>query len=101
MNFGAASRAIHSPVLVPPVNEIALISGFVTTAAPAFGPVPWTMFNDDVQKGYFDVYDQYLMNILYHPEVRPGMTVQEVKAVLPQVLADVRAFVARVNKLEP
>ena len=38
--------------------------------------VPWTMFNDDVQKGYFDVYDQYLLNILYHPAIRPGMTVK-------------------------
>lgn len=61
--------------------------------------VPWTMFNDDVQKGYFDVYDQYLLNILYHPAIRPGMTVPEVKAVLPQVLADVRSYVAKVNKL--
>jgi hypothetical protein len=63
--------------------------------------VPWTMFNDDVQKGYFDVYDQYLMNILYHPEVKPGMTVQEVKAVLPQVMGDVRSFVGRTNGLQP
>ncbi|WP_041808033.1 DUF2927 domain-containing protein [Rhodopseudomonas palustris] len=61
--------------------------------------VPWTMFNDDVQKGYFDVYDQYLLNILYHPAIRPGMTVPEVKAVLPQVLTDVRSYVARVNRL--
>ncbi|WP_425328743.1 DUF2927 domain-containing protein [Rhodopseudomonas palustris] len=61
--------------------------------------VPWTMFNDDVQKGYFDVYDQYLMNILYHPEIKPGMTVQEVKSVLPQVMADVRSFVGKVNGL--
>ena len=27
--------------------------------------VPWTMFNDDVQMGFFDIYDQYLLNILY------------------------------------
>jgi hypothetical protein len=26
--------------------------------------VPWTMFNDDVQMGFFDVYDQYLLNVL-------------------------------------
>ncbi|MGO3932027.1 DUF2927 domain-containing protein [Rhodopseudomonas pseudopalustris] len=63
--------------------------------------VPWTMFNDNVQKGYFDVYDQYLMNILYHPEVKPGMTVQEVKAVLPQVMSDVRSFVGKTNGLSP
>jgi hypothetical protein len=61
--------------------------------------VPWTMFNDDVQMGFFDVYDQYILNILYHPLVRPGMTVPKVRAVLPEVLADVRAFVAKTNKL--
>jgi hypothetical protein len=61
--------------------------------------VPWTMFNDDVQMGFFDVYDQYILNILYHPSIKAGMTVQEVKALLPQVLIDVRAFVAKVNNL--
>jgi Protein of unknown function (DUF2927) len=63
--------------------------------------VPWTMFNDQVQKGFFDVYDQYLLNILYHPRIRPGMTREEVRAVLPEVLPSVRAFVAKVNGLEP
>jgi Protein of unknown function (DUF2927) len=61
--------------------------------------VPWTMFNDDVQMGFFDIYDQYILNILYHPSIKAGMTVQEVKAVLPQVLLDVRAWVTKVNGL--
>ena len=52
--------------------------------------VPWTMFNDNVSMGYFDVYDQYLLNLLYDPRIKPGMTVQEVRAALPDVLADVR-----------
>jgi hypothetical protein len=55
--------------------------------------VPWTMFNDDVQMGFFDVYDQYLLNILYDPRVRAGMTKDEVDAVLPEVLPTVRAWV--------
>jgi hypothetical protein len=63
--------------------------------------VPWTMFNDSVQMGFFDVYDQYILNILYDPRIKAGMTVQEVKAVLPQVLADVRIWVAKVNGLPP
>jgi hypothetical protein len=49
--------------------------------------------------GFFGVYDQYIMNILYDPRIKAGMTVQEVKAVLPQVLADVRIWVAKVNGL--
>lgn len=61
--------------------------------------VPWTMFNDSVQMGFFDVYDQYILNILYDPRIKAGMTLQEVKAVLPQVMIDVRAWVAKVNDL--
>ena len=61
--------------------------------------VPWTMFNDQVSMGFFDVYDQYLLNILYDPRIKAGMSVEEVKAVLPEVLADVRAWVRKVNDL--
>lgn len=57
--------------------------------------VPWTMFNDDVQKGFFDVYDQYLLNVLYDPRVRPGMTKEEFGKLAPEVLPTVRARMAR------
>jgi len=72
----------------------------------ALGPindtdVPWTMFNDDVQMGFFDVYDQYILNILYDPHIRPGMTRDQVRAVLPEVLPTVRTWVAKVNDLKP
>ena len=59
--------------------------------------VPWTMFNDDVQMGFFDLYDQYLLNILYDTRVLPGMSRDEVKAVLPEVLPQARERVARTN----
>ena len=59
--------------------------------------VPWTMFNDDVQMGFFDTYDQHLVNILYDPRVQPGMTKAEVEAVLPDVLPAVRSWVTGVN----
>jgi hypothetical protein len=59
--------------------------------------VPWTMFNDDVQMGFFDRYDQYLLNILYDPSVRPGMTRLEVGLLLPQILPSVRAWVTAAN----
>jgi hypothetical protein len=61
--------------------------------------VPWTMFNDNVSMGYFDIYDQYILNLLYDPRIKPGMTVQEVKALLPEVLTDVRSWVKQVNNL--
>ncbi len=59
--------------------------------------VPWTMFNDDVQMGFFDVYDQYLLNILYDPRIRPGMTKDEVDAVLPDILSSARTWVHDIN----
>jgi Protein of unknown function (DUF2927) len=59
--------------------------------------VPWTMFNDDVQMGFFDIYDQYLLNILYDARVRPGMTRDDVRALLPDVLPQVRERIARTN----
>jgi Protein of unknown function (DUF2927) len=61
--------------------------------------VPWTMFNDNVSMGFFDIYDQYILNLLYDPRIKAGMTFAEVKAVLPEVLADVRAFVKKTNNL--
>ena len=73
----------------------------------ALGPIrddptiPWTMFNDDVQMGFFDVYDQYILNILYHRRVQPGMTKAQVRALLPKIMPEVRAFVARKNGIDP
>jgi hypothetical protein len=61
--------------------------------------VPWTMFNDRVHKGFFDVYDQHLLNILYDRRIQPGMTADQVSKLLPQVLPDVRQWVAKVNGL--
>jgi len=57
------------------------------------------MFNDHVSMGFFDIYDQYIMNVLYDPRIKAGMTVEEVKAVLPEVLADVRVWVRKINNL--
>jgi Protein of unknown function (DUF2927) len=59
--------------------------------------VPWTMFNDEVQMGFFDVYDQYLLNILYDPRIAAGMTRDEVDAVLPEILSSARSWVHDVN----
>jgi hypothetical protein len=59
--------------------------------------LPFSMFNDDVQMGFFDVYDQYLVNILYDPRIRPGMSKAEVEALLPDIFPAVRAFVAQTN----
>ena len=103
-----AYRIIRSEViLVVDAGEFIFYDCVYEELLQALGPinddssVPWTMFNDEVQRGFSDVYDQYLLNILYDPRIRPGMTREEVRAILPQVLPSVRAFVARVNSLPP
>jgi Protein of unknown function (DUF2927) len=50
--------------------------------------------------GFFDVYDQYLLNLLYHPRMRPGMNREEARAVIDEIMPAVRAFVARQNGLQ-
>jgi hypothetical protein len=47
--------------------------------------------------GFFDVYDQYLLNVLYDPRIRAGMTKEEVERLLPDVLATAREWVTAAN----
>ena len=96
----------HSDVILPTDSgDFVFLDCAYEELLQSLGPindtssVPWTMFNDNVSMGFFDVYDQYILNLLYDPRIKAGMTVQEVKAVLPDVLADVRAWVAKVNNL--
>jgi hypothetical protein len=50
-----------------------------------------SVFDDDSRAASFTDFDRYIMNMLYHPLLRPGMTKAEARRVLPQVLAEVRA----------
>jgi Protein of unknown function (DUF2927) len=99
-------RIVQSNViLVVDVGDFTFYDCAYEELLQALGPVndttvPWTMFNDDVDMGFFDVYDQYILNILYDPRIRPGMTRKEIEALLPAVLPTVRAFVAKVNGLK-
>lgn len=62
--------------------------------------LPWTMFNDEVQMGFFDIYDQYILNLLYDPRIRAGMSKAQVKEMLPKILPEVRDWVAKANGLK-
>ena len=104
----AEYRITHSDVyLVADAGDFIFYDCIYEELLQSMGPindtasVPWTMFNDNVQAGFFDVYDQYILNILYHPRVRPGMTRAAVRALLPQIMPEVRAFIAKVNGLTP
>jgi len=101
-------RITHSEVIiVADAGDFIFYDCVYEELLQALGPindtntVPWTMFNDDVQMGFFDVYDQYILNILYDPRIRPGMDAEDVRTVLPQVMPAVRSFVARINNLAP
>jgi Protein of unknown function (DUF2927) len=98
-------RIVQSNVLlVADAGEFIFYDCAYEELLQALGPindtnVPWTMFNDDVQMGFFDVYDQLILNLLYDPRIRPGMSRREVAALLPQILPNVRGWVAKVNDL--
>ena len=103
-----SSRILHSDVIiVADAGDFVFYDCLYEELLQALGPinddktVPWTMFNDDVQMGFFDIYDQYLLNILYNSRVKPGMTRSEVRALLPEVLPEVRAWVDANNKPRP
>jgi hypothetical protein len=93
-------------ILAADVDDFVFIDCAYEELLQSLGPinddpsVPWTMFNDDVQKGFFGIYDQLLLNILYDPRVRPGATRREVRALLPKILPDVRRWVNQVNGLQ-
>jgi hypothetical protein len=102
-----SSRILHSDVLiVADAGEFVFYDCIYEELLQSLGPinddttVPWTMFNDDVQMGFFDIYDQYLLNILYDRRIRPGMSRAEVEALLPAVLPQVRDWVDGNNKAE-
>jgi hypothetical protein len=94
-------------VLVVDVGDFIFYDCAYEELLQALGPINdvsslrWTMFNDDVKMGFFGIYDQYILNLLYHPRVRPGMTGPELRALLPDILPEVRAWVAQVNDLKP
>ncbi len=99
-------RIVHSDViLVVDAGEFTFRDCAYEEVLQALGPInddasiPWTMFNDNVQLGFFGLYDQYLLNILYHPRIRPGMSRDEAAAALSEILPQVRAFVASKNGL--
>jgi hypothetical protein len=104
----AELRIVHSDVfLVANRGDFIFYDCAYEELLQSLGPindtdkVRWTMFNDDVSMGFFDVYDQYILNLLYHPRVRAGMTRAELRALLPEIMPDVRAFVAKTNNLPP
>jgi hypothetical protein len=86
-------RIQHSEVLlVADAGDFVFYDCAYEELLQALGPI-----NDDVSMGFFDVYDQILLNLLYDARLRPGMTQQEIRELLPKILPEVRTFVAANN----
>ena len=58
----------------------------------------FSIFNTASKHSSFTVHDQVLMNILYDPRIRPGMSKSQVAKILPKVMHD---CLKRLNLLEP
>ncbi len=52
-----------------------------------------SVFNDRSEHDTFTRFDQLLLNMLYHPDIKPGMTARNVKALLPKAIRDARRIV--------
>ena len=99
------SRILHSDVIiVADAGDFIFYDCIYEELLQSLGPindddtVPWTMFNDDVQMGFFGRYDQYLLNILYDRRIKPGMTRAEVQELLPELLPQIRTWVDEQNQ---
>ncbi len=50
-----------------------------------------SVFNDRSRHARFTDFDRHILNMLYHPLIRPGMSKEEALRVLPTVAAETRA----------
>lgn len=49
-----------------------------------------SMFNDDEEFAFMTGHDEMLLRMLYHPRLRPGMSADEARPLLPGILAELR-----------
>ncbi|TYC67736.1 DUF2927 domain-containing protein [Stappia sp. BW2] len=49
-----------------------------------------SVFNDSSRHSRFTVFDQIILNMLYDPRIKPGMSMQQTRPILPLVARDAR-----------
>ncbi len=52
-----------------------------------------SVFNDRSRHSRFTTFDRMLLNMLYHPSIRPGMSPEQVQPLLPGIVRQVRPLV--------
>jgi hypothetical protein len=48
--------------------------------------IPWTTLNQRRSVGYLSVYDRAMLQMLYDPKIRVGMSRFDVQMLLPQII---------------
>ena len=95
--FGGISRA--QAVIVSDEGDFLFQRCLVEEILQGLGPLnddptlDASVFNDQSQHTRFMLHDRYVLNMLYHPRIVPGMRRADVDRVLPAVLAEVRGYV--------
>ncbi|WP_249693108.1 DUF2927 domain-containing protein [Stappia sp. WLB 29] len=52
-----------------------------------------SVFNDRSRHSRFTTFDRLLLNMLYHPSIKPGMSLEQVRPLLPAIVRQVRPLV--------
>ena len=55
----------------------------------------YSVFNDRTRYDSFTRYDRLILNMLYHPEVKPGMTKRQVRPLVPDLVRYARTVTRR------
>lgn len=52
-----------------------------------------SVFNDQSRHSRFTTFDRYLLNMLYDPRIRPGMSPKDVEPLLPSIVRQLRPYI--------
>ncbi|MCA1297701.1 DUF2927 domain-containing protein [Stappia indica] len=52
-----------------------------------------SVFNDRSRHSRFTAFDKYILNMLYHRRIKPGMRPKEVEPMLPSIVREIRPLV--------
>ncbi len=93
---GARGIVRSDAVLVADEGEFLFRRCLVEETLQGLGPVnddenlADSVFNDASRRSNFTSHDRHILNMLYDPRIRPGMSRADAEAVLPAVARDVR-----------
>jgi hypothetical protein len=92
---GRAGISRSDAVIVADEGEFLFRRCMVEEILQGLGPVnddaalPESVFNDTSRHSAFTRFDRAVLNMLYDPAIRPGMTQKEAQRLLPAIAADV------------